>query len=104
MGGVLFSPLCGQLNCRSCLETAARQEKPEGGSRGGPLHRRCAAEPPRRGSRGGRLSVCLKFFSKVNVTAPSSVNFVDSFPQGEAENKAGIDLSRRLAAGSERLR
>ena len=47
-GGVLFSPLCGQL--------------------------------PRRGSRGGRLSVCLKFFSNVNVAAPSSVNFVDSKP------------------------
>ena len=29
-GGVLFSPLRGQLSCRSCLETAARQEKPEG--------------------------------------------------------------------------
>ena len=52
-GGVLFSPLCGQL--------------------------------PQRGSQGGRLSVCLKFFSNVNVAAPSSVNFVDSFPKEEAK-------------------
>ena len=79
-GGVLFSPLCGQLSCRSCLETAARQEKPEGGSRGGPLHRHCVAEPPRRGSRGGRLSVCLKFFSKVNVTAPHQPTSLTASP------------------------
>ena len=86
MGGDLFSPLCGQLSCRSCLETAARQEKPEGGSRG------------------GRLSVCLKFFSNVNVAAPSSVNFVDSIPpKGKACNKASNFVDREDTNNSFKL-